>query len=479
MSDAPLAVVGGRLGHISVLTATIALTCLGLLLASGLQVLDPMVRHDDFAALLAEPSWYYTKTLYEGRWLNYLWHFRGVVTPSWLSYLAYQFFWAVFAACLANLALSNKAELWHRVALALLVTLVPSALLISLWFNTLMPGMGLVALYAWISTRVTESTARRLLVLFVPLTLLTYTTYPLFLLALCLSRADTQRSLRDLGSLMTVFIASFALGMLVIYTLNSFEHGIFGVPMAPWRNATPAHDLASVLENAKQIGTFLYESGRVLGFGYFPMTLAHLALMATAVVVCGRRDPLRVGYILCGISAGLGLIFLQTVKSGISLPVRVIGFAWAMYAVLLVLLVLQLCEKGGLRERLSRNVLIFFVMAYAAGTFQQSLIYGAWQKETRTMAASIGSGPEPVFVTGTYKSLLNADRSGIQNPRGLRLRLAYLTGRSVITCEVHPEQCGDLPPEMLADRPPGEAEVHRLDGKIVVRLSKQIVSARH
>lgn len=478
MSNAMMSAAADRLSRVPVLTATIALTFLGLLLSSGLQVLDPMVRHDDFAALLADPTGYYTKTLYEGRWVNYLWHLRGVVTPSWLNYLVYQFFWAVFAACLAHIALANKGELWHRVAMALLVALVPSALLISLWFNTLMPGLGMVALYAWLSTQVSERTARGLLVVFVPLTLMAYTTYPLFLLALCLARADTQRSFRDLVGLLTLFIASFALGLLVIFTLNYFEHGIFGVPMAPWRHATPAHDLASAVENARQIGMFLYQSGRVLGFGFFPLTLAHLALLAVAVVVCGRRDPWRVAYLLSGIAAGLGLVFLQTVKSGISLPVRVIGFAWALHVVLLLLLMLQLSEKGGLRERLSRNLLIFFVMAYAAGTFQQSLIYAAWQQQTRDMAADIGSGPEPVFVTGSYKSLLNADRSGIQNPRGLGLRLTYLTGRSVITCEESPARCGDLPPEMLKDLAPGEVEIHRLEGKIVVRLSSQVVSDR-
>lgn len=479
MSEVTFATDGGRLGRVSTLAATIALTYLGLLLASGMQVFDPMVRHDDFAALLADPAGFYTKTLYEGRWINYLWHLREVVTPSWLNYLVYQFFWSVFTACLAVTALGHRGELWHRVALSLLVALVPTALLISLWFNTLVPGLGLVALYGWLSTQLSERVSRALLVVFVPLTLMAYTTYPLFLLALCLIRSETRRSFRDLAGLMALFIASFALGMLVIFTLNYFEHGIFGVPMAPWRNATPAHDLASALENAKEIWVFLYESARVLGFGFIPMTLAHLTVLAVAIVVVGRRDPWQVAYILTGIAAGLGLIFLQTVKTGISLPVRVNGFAWALYAVMLTLLVLQLREKGGLYERLSRNLLIFFVMAYVAGTFQQSLIYAAWQNQTRALAAEIGEGAEPVFVTGTYKSLLNADRAGIQQPRGLRLRLTYLTGRQVITCEEKPEQCADLPPELLADLPPGDVEVHQLVGKVVVRLSAQEVSARN
>lgn len=476
MSDVTLSVEGSRLSRVPVLAATIALTYLGLLLASGMQVLDPLVRHDDFPALLADPTEYYAKTLYEGRWINYLWHLREVVTPSWLNYLVYQFFWAVFAACLAVTALGPKGELWHRVALALLVALGPSALMISLWFNTLIPGMGLVALYAWLSTQLNERTMRRLLLLFVPLTLMAYTTYPLYLLALCLARAETRRSFRDLAGVMILFIASFALGMVAIFTLNYIEHGIFGVPMAPWRNATLAHDLTSALENAKQIGVFLSESARVQGFGFVPMSLAHLLVLAVAVVVIGKRDPWRVVYILVGISTGLALIFLQTIKTGIYLPVRVNGFAWAQYVVLLTLMVLKLSEKGGLSERMSTNLLRFFVMAYMAGTFQQSLVFAGWQKQTRELAADIGPGIDPVFITGTYTSLLTAHHAAIQHPRGLRARFFYLTGRTVITCEEDPEKCADLPPEMLADLPLGEVEVHHLADKVIVRLSSQEAS---
>jgi len=475
MSDTSLS-IGDRLNRVPVLTATIVLTYLGLLLSSGMQVLDPMVRHDDFPALLSDSAGFYTKTLYEGRWINYLWHLREVVTPSWLNYLVYQFFWAVFTACLAVIALGSKGELWHKVALALLVALGPSALMISLWYNTLVPGMGLVALYAWLSTQLSERTMRRLLLLFVPLTLMAYTTFPLYLLALCLARAETRRSFRDLAGVMALFIGSFALGMVLMFTLNYFEHGIFGVPMAPWRNATLAHDLASAFENAKRIGIFLRLSAWVQGFGFIPMSIAHVLLLGAAAVVIGKRDPWRSIYILAGITAGLGLIFIQTVKTGIYLPVRVNGFAWAQYVVLLTLMVIQLSEKGGLSKRMSSNLLRFFVMAYMAGTFQQSLVFAGWQKQTREMAADIGPGADPVFVTGTHLSLANAHKATIQHPRGLRLRLTYLTGRMVITCEEEPEKCADLPDNMLEDLPLGEIEVHHLDDKVIVRLSKQEAS---
>ena len=47
---------------------TIGFTYAVLMLASGHQVLDPMIRHDDFGALLADPTDFYIKTLEKGAW---------------------------------------------------------------------------------------------------------------------------------------------------------------------------------------------------------------------------------------------------------------------------------------------------------------------------------------------------------------------------------------------------------------------------
>lgn len=477
MSEIAMQTESSRLCQFPVLATTIVLTFLGLLLSSGLQVLDPIVRHDDFPALLADPAGYYVKTLYEGRWINYFWHLRGVITPSWLNYLVYQFCWSAFAACLAVVALGDKGGPWHRIGLALLVALGPSATLMSYWYNTLIPGMVLVALYAWLSTWLSERATRWLLVVFVPLTLLAYTTYPLFLLALCLARAETRRSFRDLAGVMALFIGSFALGMLLIFTFNYFEHGVFGVPMAPWREGNPAHDLASALENFTRIWGFLKASAEVQGFGSVPLSLVHVLLLVVSILVVGRRDPWRAAYICCGILAGLGLILVQTVKTGIFLPVRVNSFAWAGYVVLLTLMILQLGEKGGLYKRMGTNLLRFFVLAYMAGSVQQALGFTTWQQQTRAMAAEVGSGDTPVYVTGTFKSLPGAKEAGIQAARGLRLRLTYLNGRTVFTCEERPEKCADLPDVMLADIPSGQVEVHHLADKVVVRLSSQIADA--
>ncbi|MEL6435067.1 MAG: hypothetical protein AAFQ28_14845, partial [Pseudomonadota bacterium] len=51
---------------------------------------DPMIRFDDYPAYFADPTHFYMKTLSEGRWVNYWWHLRGFVTPSWANFALYQ-----------------------------------------------------------------------------------------------------------------------------------------------------------------------------------------------------------------------------------------------------------------------------------------------------------------------------------------------------------------------------------------------------
>jgi len=193
---------GARSSALSPLLVTIGLTYAVLILASGPQVLDPMVRHDDFPALLADPSGFYIKTLEEGRWLNFWWTLRGWVSPAWINFAVYQFFWAIFAGAAAVNACGRKEELWYVIALSLMIAVATPALLVSLWFNTLIPGLGLVALFALLATFLDPVRTRLLLLVFVPATLMSHTTYALLLLAVCLTTREAPRSWRDLLSLM-------------------------------------------------------------------------------------------------------------------------------------------------------------------------------------------------------------------------------------------------------------------------------------
>ncbi|MEX0303875.1 MAG: hypothetical protein AB3N24_15765 [Leisingera sp.] len=447
----------------------IAAVFAGLLVAALFQLPDPMIRHDDYPALLAQPELFYTKTLTEGRWLNYLWHLRGAVTPAWLNYLAYQFLWAIYLSCLVHNAFGREAETWQRVMVALIAGLCLPWILISQWFNTLIPGLAVLALYAWLATRLSERACRMLMLVFVPVSLMAYTTYPFLILALSLTRSGIARSARDLAGLLALFIASFALGMLAIYSLNYFEHGIFGVPMAEWRNPSPAHDLASVLENSKLVWHFLSSLALKGSYANVPLMLLQGAVLAAAAWTVLRQDKWRALYMLSGAVLGLGLICLQVIRTGIDMPVRSGGFLWIFFAVFLGLFAVSLRDSG--RIRLSRNLLFGATAVYVVFAVMLNHTYYRWPQLSRAMAAELQAGQGPVYVTGTYLSLDAAVKSDLQKAHAVEFRLEHLTGREIVMCESKPEACAALPDELRNGLQGNGYAVRPVAGGTVLMLS--------
>ncbi|MFW8633658.1 hypothetical protein [Cribrihabitans pelagius] len=430
------------------LPALVLAVLAGLLLTALFQVFDPLVRHDDYPALWADPALFYSKTLTEGRWVNYLWHLRGVVTPAWLNFLAYQGLWAIYLGCLVHNAFGPGAEWWRRAMAALIAGLGLPWVLISLWFNTLIPGLAILALYAWLTTRAGERASRWLMLVFVPAALMAYTTYPFLILALSLTRAGVARSARDLAGLLVLFIASFALGMLAIYTLNYAEHGVFGVPMANWRHPSPAHDFASALENARLAGHFLTSLAMKGSYNNLFVLLLQGALFAAAIAAVMRQDRWRALYMLAGAGLGLALIFVQVIRTGIDMPVRSGGFLWIYLAVFLGLFTLQLKARG--RDRLGRNLLFTVMAAYAIFTGMLHHSFTEWQRVSRAMAAELSDGSGAVYVTGTYLALPEALESDLQKAQAVAFRLGHLTGREIIMCEEDPAPCAALPADLRA-----------------------------
>ncbi|WP_293575211.1 hypothetical protein [Phaeobacter sp.] len=453
------------------LLATIAVAFVGLLVAAAFHLPDPLIRHDDYPALFGDAETYYVKTLTEGRWLNYLWHMRELLLPSWVNYLIYNGLWAIVLGCLAHNALGAQAELWRKGAVALIAGLSAPSLLIALWFNTLIPGMAVLAIYALATTQLSDRTCRWLLVPFVPLALMAYTTFPFFLLAFCLTRADTQRSARDLAQLLGLFILCFALAMASIYTLNYVFHGVFGVPMAEWRVPNPAHDLESLLTNMGMIGSFLVVSASLMSFHFLPLTVFQLVLFAWALRVMGQDDRWRAIYPVAGILLGLGLIFVQTIKTGIILPARVSGFVWLYYAVVLGVFSQLMAQRSATGERLGRNLLAFVALIYVAFSVLQSRDVTAWQADSRAMAAQITPTEGPIYVTGTYLSLPSGEKSGLQHDLAVAFRLTQLTGREVVMCALDAAACAVVPEAMQQGAAGPEYQVRNLDGMSVVLLS--------
>ncbi|MEX0285246.1 MAG: hypothetical protein AB3N23_11605 [Paracoccaceae bacterium] len=442
----------------SPLMVTIGVGFAFLLAVSFAMFPDPFIRHDDFAALLADPEGYYIKTLDEGRWLSYLWHLRGFVMPSWLAFALYQLLWAVFAATAALNACGPKTRAFYPISIALFILMAPPAAMISLWFNTLVPGLALVALYGVLVLRFGAQRMRPWLLVFVPVTLMCYTSYPFLLLALCLSAHDTRWSFRDLAGLMILFVVSFALGLLAIYSLNYAFHGVFGIPMAEWRQPNPPTDWAAFMENLDKLGNFMLRTLDAFSHEFAPVAFALVGTLFFGLVFVGRHEGWPAAYVLAGIAAGLGLVALQILKSGILLSPRVLIFVWVLFACLIARMALLAETRSPLGARVLRNAVLIVVGSYALNTGKLYMSFTPWQNETRAMAQALSEGEGPIWITGDYETIPHADTAQIQNPRGLSMRLEYLTGRPVHDCSVGADS--DPACDQLADAPRWEDDVH-------------------
>ena len=411
----------------------LGLSLVAVLFVSLPNIADPMIRYDDYPALLADPAGFWAKTLHEGRWINYLWHLRGLVTPAWLNFLVYQVLWAVFAASLAMVALGRQGPLWSVPVAALLILVAPPATLISLWFNTLIPGLGIVALYALLGLFLPQAAHRSLLPVFVVLSFMAYTTYPLLILIVCLLRTE-RRSVVDLARVLMVFAASFVAAVLVVYTINYQVHGIFGVPLASWRDAAPADDVAGLLANLPLVASSFWDLLETSSFGFAPAIWFHLAMLGASTVVLARHAPREALYLHAGLWTGMALVAVQIVKLGVIVPPRGFIFAWVIYAVLIARAVQILSREPGFSGRIARNLAFLILGSYALQTFQQYATYRGWQAETRTLAAQVAAVEGPVTLEGNVLEMPTARTARIQNEEALRFRMRQLTGRAVVLC---------------------------------------------
>ncbi len=403
---------------------------IGAFLVAAPNLLDPMIRYDDYPALFAEPEGFWAKTLHEGRWLNYVWHLRGFETPAWLNFALYQTLWASFAAGLATVAIRPRDTAWPAAILALLIVIAPSATLISLWFNTLIPGLAVVALFALLACRISHANLLWLLPPFVLLSFWAYTTYPLLLLAVCLAHAP-QRSWRHLISLLALFTTSFALAILATYALNWQVHGIFGVPLASWRAAVPAVDLAGLIANLPLLAETLTDLGARLSFEFRPALYFHGLLAFGAAAFLVRRAPMHALYLAAGFVTGMALIVLQVLKLGVVIPPRTFAFAWIFYALLLIAALRYV--PLGLSTRMATNAALLIVGSYGLQTFLQYTTYRAWQAETHAIAAAVPAQSEALQAVDPTK-LASAKAAFIQNDQALQFRLQQLTGTRGIVC---------------------------------------------
>ena len=454
-------------GH---LLTTLCVALVSILIVSWHQLGDPFVRHDDYPALLGLHDEFYIKTLEEGRWVNYWWMKRPWLWSSQVNFYAYLLGWATFSAAFAANALGPSASLIWRGALAVLVVLTPQAVNISQWYNTLIPGVWILAIYGVFCLYLPWRWSLALLLVFAPLSFSAYTTYPFVLLALLMTKHDLERSWRNLALIIVVFAVSFALSMGMAYGLNWIYHDVFGIVVGDWRQPNPATNLQELVGNLPILARFVKLLLYNYGLGNMFVGFAIYSVVAVAFFLVFLRDRGMALFALVPTALGLGLLSIHALTSGVSFPVRSSIFVWmsASYAVVQLGIIIGPMRGGAVVASAMIAGMIGF-LGYQV--FQkQGGWFNEWQASTRALADRMPDGIDRVVVYGERFAIDGAREAGIQTARGVSGRLTYLTGLPVIACYEAAGICDDYQPPFSLNEDFGEIRIEKSGQTAFVRL---------
>ncbi len=447
---------------------------LALLVLNLPQVIDPFVRHDDFPGLLGFHEYAYGKALDEGRWLNYWWHLRPVFWPAPVNFFLYLCAWGIFSAATSLAVLDRSAETWHKVYFALFLASSVPAFLISNWFNTLLPGLWVVTLYALSVLFLPHRFALVLLVPAVSLSFMAYTTYPFTLLTLILLSQKAPKSIHGLSVSLGMFFVSVTLALLLIFTLNSYYHGVFGIPVAEWREPTPVRSTADLMVNLEKVKIYLMDGPKFFGGGSPYFGVIQLVSFVTAWIILLRYQSYLAFLVFVAVMGGLGPLLLNFLLSGVVVPSRALGWLWILVGFTYTSASIPLMQFGGLVARVVRVALLCILLIQATLIVRSTYFeFPTWQRVTRDIANSVPENTEVIYIYGNYMDLEGADGDvRIQSEKGLTWRLTYLTGANVFLCDENPSSCqGVSPPfDSTATPKPDAVVVEPVGSRVFVRI---------
>jgi len=313
-----------------------AVVAVALLVTEGLaQAVTPSIRLDDWPFLVpAGTSGVQSAVahgLTEGRWLNTAWWQAvgqyGTPTTAALMYTAgYALLVAGLWRSLHRAGIRPAPLVDALLGLAVFASAVWVQLLY--WPGTLTPSVLVAAAGAWTlpwAARTPIGLGVWLLLTEVAAVL----TYPPVGVVLVLFAVVLLRDARWRGVLVLLagWVAAFAVGVGVAYTLNWFAFGDFGIKIAAWRHPNPLASLSALQVNASRYvhATLSLWAGRWWA-----------TVVGAVAVVVGWRDPAiraRLERLLVALAVVVTMDAAQTLVTGIATEAR--GQLWTWLAAVL------------------------------------------------------------------------------------------------------------------------------------------------
>ena len=295
------------------------------------QLLHPFIAHDDWDNLIppdaAREAYLRDRLLWEGRWLNYLlWHLGAWILTPVTATAVYFVGYAAFVVRLAHRLASGWAGLLTAAAL-FVSPMVAEAMY---WPAVLWPSMVILGAAAWLLPHCHRRNARLLLWLggFTLLAMTSYQPVALLLLLLLLVE-ERERGLVQQAGLTVAFGLSWAASILVVFTLNWFTFGVFGVQAQYWREPHPLNGVGDLLHN---LGVTLGHFASIMQTLTVPVLLG-VAAVVTCLCIRGRRKHALT--LIAAVVVMAGLESMTTIVAGFATPFRSSMWVWTAIIVAL------------------------------------------------------------------------------------------------------------------------------------------------
>ncbi|MEO1603368.1 MAG: hypothetical protein AAFU49_23500, partial [Pseudomonadota bacterium] len=400
------------------------------------QINDPFSRADDYPVLLRLPEHYYSKTLSEGRWLNWLWALRPwPVEPQTLLAL-YLSGWVLFCSAVA-VALFRDSKWPVLPALtASALAFMPQGAIISLWFGTLVPLNAILAVFGLIVLFGSPRWVERGLAVGVPLAFMTHSTAPLLMLIVAATAGRPRPAGGSPLRLVLIFGVALGAGMLAAWTLNYVYHGHFGLQIANWRKPNEIEALSDIATNARLAVEQLILGLDAMTLGITGLQLLTLFYVGLSLLWLEPSGRMALRGLLFSVFASCALAFLHMLQSGIEWPLRSMGFLW-----LACVLPLAISAAATIRRvrRLGLGVGLCLVAAMGGYVWQAMVDRQPATIQMSTLA--LGTTIHEVSGTPTPTALLFGDIRALPGSAflffdwGLYLRMRSLGGIELVICD--------------------------------------------
>lgn len=291
---------------------------------------DPILSTAAAHALSGDAGAALAATRETGLWGQWLWASRnwplGLDTLIWLFYGG----WVLYAACLAQAVFRGDPAPGRALAFALALALAPPVADLAPVLPAAVPAVLLLALHAALVLVMSARWAQLLLLVVVPLVLLTEARLAMVPLATQLVGASARHGKdgageaedgASLAQTLALFIAGCTAGMLAIFALNHWQHGIFGLERAFAAPPAEGEDRLAL------IGEWL---GFLGGYLFGPMALLGLAASLAAIAALYWLDPRQADRIFGALVLGLLLLFGQALLSGAPPSRPGLLFVWVL-----------------------------------------------------------------------------------------------------------------------------------------------------